>query len=261
MLSLLDSAKYDIAGIVGIDSKRDLVILSVPNLKAPLLQLGDSSQVAVGDEIYAVGNPQGLEGTFSQGIVSSLRQIGSDHILQITAPISPGSSGGPILNSHGKVIGVAVATFKGGQNLNFAIPVSHLSALLSDMKPVLPLSSKKGGKHDDSILNDLGGQSTDGVEGGTFDWGICCNGYFTFSLSNHLRDSVKNIHCLVIFYDNADNPIDFTLVKYSGQIPPGLAKRVEGKVEASVEEMLHPYHGNRKGGRVEFRILDFQIIE
>ena len=68
------------------------------------------------------GNPQGLEGTFSQGIVSSIRVLGADKILQITAPISPGSSGGPVLNEKGQVIGVSVATFRGGQNLNFAIP-------------------------------------------------------------------------------------------------------------------------------------------
>lgn len=258
-------SKYDIAGIVGIDSERDLVILSVPNVKAPSLQLGDSSQVAVGDEIYAVGNPQGLEGTFSQGIVSSVRQIGSEQILQITAPISPGSSGGPILNSQGKVIGVAVATFKGGQNLNFAIPVSYLSALLADMKPAVPLSSKKEDKTDGSILTDLGGHSAEGVIGEAFAWGTCCDGRFTFSLRNQLRESVKNIRCLVVIYDDSDRPIDFASIHYPNIIPDGLAKRIFGHVDSSVEAMLHSSgfinKTGKEKGRIEFRILDFQIIE
>lgn len=93
-------AKYDISSVMGIDTKRDLVLLAIRDAKAPSLSLGDSHQVAVGDEIYAIGNPQGLEGTFSQGIIGSIREVGPDKILQITAPISPGSSGGPVLRSH-----------------------------------------------------------------------------------------------------------------------------------------------------------------
>lgn len=121
-------AKFVIEGTVGIDQKRDLVLLKISAPRTPTLSLGDSDAVQVGEPIYAVGNPQGLEGTFSQGIVSSIRQVGSDKILQITAPIWPGSSDGPVLNAKGDVIGVAVATFRGGQNLNFAIPSNYLRA-------------------------------------------------------------------------------------------------------------------------------------
>jgi S1-C subfamily serine protease/tetratricopeptide (TPR) repeat protein len=136
--------EYPIAGIVGIDRERDLVLLSVPGAKAPSLPLGDSSQLAVGDEVYVVGNPKGLEGTFSQGIVSAIRQAGSRTLIQVTAPISPGSSGGPVLNSRGDVIGIAVATIKGGQNLNFAVPSLYLSPMLAELKPVRPLFVEAG---------------------------------------------------------------------------------------------------------------------
>jgi tetratricopeptide (TPR) repeat protein len=136
--------EYPIAGIVGIDRERDLVLLSVPGAKAPSLPLGDSSQVAVGDEVYVVGNPKGLEGTFSEGIVSAVRQVGSNTLIQVTAPISPGSSGGPVLNSQGKVIGIAVATIKGGQNLNFAVPSLYLSPMLAELKPLRPLFAEAG---------------------------------------------------------------------------------------------------------------------
>ena len=148
-------SKYSIAGYVAIDERWDLILLKIKDANAPALSLGDSTKIAVGDEIFAVGNPKGLEGTFSKGIVSAIRKIEEDTLLQITAPISPGSSGGPILNSEGDVIGISVATFKGGQNLNFAIPVSYLSNLLTNVKSVKALSVKeKPKKKVKSILND-----------------------------------------------------------------------------------------------------------
>lgn len=91
----------------------------------------------IGDTVYEVGNPEGLEGTFSQGIISGLR--GTDYI-QITAPISPGSSGGPVINQYGEVIGIATSFNKEGQNLNFAIPVAKLALLLRNLSTVTPLA-------------------------------------------------------------------------------------------------------------------------
>ena len=132
--------KHKLEGILQADSSHDLAVLLVPSLSAPALPIGDSTKLAVGDTVYAVGNPRGLEGTFSQGIVSGIRKIDSETILQITAPISPGSSGGPILNEQGEVVGVAVATFEDGQNLNFAIPASYLSTMNLAERP-LPLAS------------------------------------------------------------------------------------------------------------------------
>lgn len=78
-----------------------------------------------------------------------------DTILQITAPISPGSSGGPLLNERGELIGIALATFKGGQNVNFAVPSSYLArvALLAKLAPLAKLSEKKPAS---SILADIG---------------------------------------------------------------------------------------------------------
>src|SRR5438552_3456085 len=118
--------RFDLQGIVAIDARHDLVLLAVADANASSLKLGISGQVAVGDHVYSVGNLKALEGTFADGIISAVREVGADKILQITAPISPGSSGGPILDESGAVIGVAAATYKGGQNLNFAIPISHV---------------------------------------------------------------------------------------------------------------------------------------
>ena len=121
---------YALLGIAAEDKERDLILLRIKGASSPSLPLQTSAQTQVGDEIYAVGNPEGFEGTFSQGIVSGIRQAGPGSVIQITAPISPGSSGGPVLNANGRVIGIAVASIKRGQNLNFAIPVSYLAALL-----------------------------------------------------------------------------------------------------------------------------------
>jgi S1-C subfamily serine protease len=133
------NAAYSIAGVVSMDQGKDLAVLKIVGVKAPNLRLGSDADARVGDKIYAVGNPLGLEGTFSDGIVSGIRRDGSRRLLQITAPISPGSSGGPVLNETGQVIGIAVATITAGQNLNFAIPISDLGPLLANLGRLSPL--------------------------------------------------------------------------------------------------------------------------
>jgi len=218
-----------------------------------------------------VGNPQGLEGTFSQGIVSSIREVGSDKLLQITAPISPGSSEGPVLNAKGEVIGVSVATFRGGQNLNFAIPSNYLKALLGKSGPVKPLVQAKPVKAPRSLLGDLGGKSTEGIVGENFTYdGLSLpTGEYSFSLVNKLRDPVRDIYCLVVFYDLGGNPIDVAIHRYSSPIPGGLAKRITASVEKSVEKLNNPTPAfpyvpdppRKPRGRVEIRVLGFRITD
>jgi hypothetical protein len=84
---------------------------------------------ATGEHIVVLGAPEGLTNTVSDGIVSAIRPLDGQTLIQISAPISPGSSGGPVLNMRGEVIGVSVATYREGQNLNFAVPVSDLFAV------------------------------------------------------------------------------------------------------------------------------------
>ena len=123
---------YPIESIFAIDEAHDLAIVKVVGIEAPPLLLGDSNAIQVGQNVYVAGNPWGLEGTFSTGVVSAVRQgnqLVADQVIQITAPISPGSSGGPVLNDQGEVIGVSVGQFSLGQNLNFAVPVNFLKTL------------------------------------------------------------------------------------------------------------------------------------
>ena len=126
--------KHAIDSILAIDRAHDLAIIEATGITASALSLGDSDTLQIGQSVYAAGNPQGLTGTFSQGIVSAIRSEGNslvaDTIIQMTAPVSPGSSGGPLLNAEGKVVGVVFSQVTRGQNLNFAIPVNFLKALL-----------------------------------------------------------------------------------------------------------------------------------
>ncbi|MFH1390247.1 MAG: serine protease [Candidatus Margulisiibacteriota bacterium] len=248
--------KYDISGVVAIDGQRDLVLLKLLNVNAPSLFLEGTNESVVGDEIYAVGNPMGLEGTFSKGIISSVRQIDGDQILQITAPISPGSSGGPVLNEKGKVIGVSFGTFSSGQSLNFAIPSSYLITLMKNISDVVSIGSIVKSIKPKSIMDDLGERGIDAVKGGLFEWGQFAKaklgGEYTISLKNLTKETISNVYCLVLFYDKDGQPIDYDLIQCEAAIPPGLAKRVSGRVGDSVRDLT---------SRVEYRILDFQVIE
>ena len=131
---------YTIEGATATDKTNDLAFLKVTMSGINPLPLGNSSDVKIGETVYVAGNPQGLEGTFSNGIISSRRDPYTKERLQMTAPISPGSSGGPVLNSKGEVIGVSFMTLVGGQNLNFAIPSRYLTELLTKSTPAKPLA-------------------------------------------------------------------------------------------------------------------------
>ena len=260
------NTKRDIEGITAVDARRDLVILQISTLGAPTVSLGDSDTILVGETVYAVGNPHGLEGTFSQGIISSVRTVGTDKLLQLTAPISPGSSGGPVLNGQGKVIGVSVATFRGGQNLNFAIPSNYLAALVTQIDNPEPFSRAKPIKSQHSILTGLGGRSVEGVNGDRLMWDLphfqdLPSGYYSFSLRNRLRESVRNVYCFVIFYDVDGAPIDVDVVQLQGPIPAGLAKRIDSEVHSSVQELTTRVDSKVPHTKVEIRILDFEIVE
>lgn len=170
-----------------------------------------------------------------------------------------------MLNIQGEVIGVAAATLKGGQNLNFAIPASYLAALMSELKPVVPLSAKAITKQKKSILDDLGGRGVEGVIGGEMIWSWKWHGplagRYSFSIQNRLREAVKDVYCLVVFYDRVGNPIEADIVRFNGVIPGGLARRVTSKVHQSVQELTTPDNSQTPTTQIEFRILDFRIVE
>ena len=246
------SQKAQILGSITVDRYADLALLKV-GTKAPSLPLGPSANPTVGDNVYVVGNPLGLEGTFSEGIISGVRSIGADSILQMTAPISPGSSGGPVMDSTGAVIGVSVATFQDGQNLNLAVPVSYLSRLLSSAttQVLTPLAQQgKAALPEKSMLAGVGARAEAGVV--ISDFQMDYYGDYTFRLSNRLPEAVTDIKIRIIYYDNSGALMDFEDYNYWGSIPPGLTKtltRSDCSSDCKSEESRRAatyYHDNRK---------------
>ena len=151
--------EYKIDGYLGIDKTVDLILLKVSTLNKPVIKLAVTS-ASIGQKVYVIGSPRGLPATISDGIISGMRDFEGTKLLQMTASISPGSSGGPVLNSIGELIGISVSQLTDGQNLNFAIPKSYLQILL-DFKKDTPsalstlISSEKPKKekiNSDSII-------------------------------------------------------------------------------------------------------------
>jgi len=129
-----DDSVLPVDGVLAADKARDLAIIKVHGKTFRTLTLGNSDQIEIGEEVVAIGNPQGLELTVSNGILSGVRTVEREggNFLQITAPISHGSSGGPLFNMRGEVIGITSMYFEGGENLNFAIPVNDAKSLLQN---------------------------------------------------------------------------------------------------------------------------------
>lgn len=129
-VAFMNGEKYDVKKIVALDEHRDIAILNVNGFDLPVIKLGNSNNISIGEKVIAIGNPLGLSNTLSSGIISGIRTDLEDYkLIQTTTPISPGSSGGPLLNMKGEVIGLTTMYLKGGQNLNFAVPVNYLIAL------------------------------------------------------------------------------------------------------------------------------------
>ena len=115
---------FDVEGLIFTDKENDLVILKARAKNMPVVKLGVIEKANIGEHIYVISSPVGLENTISDGLLSGIREIDEKRkILQITAPVSPGSSGGPVFNRNGEVIGVVTMLIKEAQNLNFAMPV------------------------------------------------------------------------------------------------------------------------------------------
>lgn len=129
---LADGREFSRVEVLALDARHDLALLRVPTSGLPVLPLGDSAAVRPGDHVVAIGHPLGLGNTVSDGLVSAVRELDATlTVLQVSAPISAGSSGGPLLNERGEVIGVSTAIAAHGQNLNFGIPVGYLKPLMS----------------------------------------------------------------------------------------------------------------------------------
>ena len=125
---------YDDVSILDTDERKDIAILKIKAINLPFMTLGNSDDVKPGSPVYAIGTPRGIEGTISSGIVSGIRQ-GSDvlpflsglRVIVFTAPISHGSSGGPLIDEYGKVIRLTTWTRPDADNIYAAIPINYVA--------------------------------------------------------------------------------------------------------------------------------------
>ncbi len=123
---------YDAVTVLSTDERRDLAVLGIAGFNLPFLPLGNSDSVRIGHPVVVIGSPLGLENTVTTGIVSGRRQEAEGYqVLQISAPASRGSSGGPVLSRNGEVVGIAASQMQVGQNLNFAVPINYARGLLA----------------------------------------------------------------------------------------------------------------------------------
>jgi serine protease Do len=138
LVKISDGKEYE-AKIIGTDAKTDIALIKIkPNNSLPVVEIGDSDKVRVGEWVIAIGNPFGLEQTVTAGIVSAKgRVIGAgpyDNFIQTDASINPGNSGGPLFSMDAKVIGINTAIVAQGQGIGFAIPVNMARSILADLK-------------------------------------------------------------------------------------------------------------------------------
>ncbi|MDD2443597.1 MAG: trypsin-like peptidase domain-containing protein [Desulfotomaculaceae bacterium] len=130
---LQDGAKYNATKIINYSKDRDIAVLKIDASNLPAIKLGDSSKIEDGQSVIAIGSPLGLENSVTNGLISKKNLvIENNNYIQTSAPISPGSSGGVLMNYKGEVVGMTVATLRGGQNLNLAIPVNEIKPYLTE---------------------------------------------------------------------------------------------------------------------------------
>ncbi len=138
VVKVSDGKEYE-AKVIGTDPKTDIALIKIkPKNSLPVVEIGDSDHVKVGEWVIAIGNPFGLEQTVTAGIVSAKgRVIGAgpyDNFIQTDASINPGNSGGPLFSMDGRVIGINTAIVAHGQGIGFAIPINMAKGILGDLK-------------------------------------------------------------------------------------------------------------------------------
>jgi len=249
----------ELTAVLGIDSVNDLALLRSTVTGKVLVGAGRLPDV--GEDIVAIGNPKGLEGTVSAGIVSGIRTDETGQWVQITAPISPGSSGGPIVDAEGYVLGVTsfVLYFDEGQNLNFAYPTAFLTKLYNNRSEA-KLSSLKV-KSEKKIKKAVGSVKIAHIrlihEGSYERAGV------QFTVRNNSQEAIKNTIVKVTYFcpnkkaniygcdlNDPTTPIHQSLFKVAGTVSPN----------SSLRYIRRSVGGVQNGWNTKAIIFDYDII-
>lgn len=156
-VTLADGRELDVDGVLAQNADDDVAVVRVHGGPFAALPLGQSTTLAIGADVVVLGSPLGLSASLSTGIVAALRDgglpedvrgarkdFGGSWNVQITAPISPGNSGSPVMTPDGNVVAVAVGTHRAGENVNFAVPIERVKVLLAGLGPSSPVQPLAG---------------------------------------------------------------------------------------------------------------------
>lgn len=240
---------YRGAKVVKASCDYDLAIIKTKD-SFPFLRIDSLSNEEIGTKIYTIGNPRGLEGTISDGILSGRRLNNDIEYLQITAPISSGNSGGPVLNEKGLVIGVSTFTFKNSQNLNFAVPIKYLTKCTDYHSATSYDASKIKIANEEAIS--LTYFEKNGSEFDEF-----------LTLRNNTNDDITAIVGVIIYKTMNGEILDYQIIDREVMIPVGLAKRIE--IRSFDQQQNWQYYKSKdyfyKPFKVEFKLLSYGISE
>jgi len=240
-----------ILGVVAVDERADLAIVKVGPVEGEPLSVAPTDSASVGDRVYVVGSPRALEGTFTDGLISGFRSERGVRYLQISAPISKGSSGGPVLSRTGAVVGVVRGYLDDGQNLNFAVSAEHVAELLARVGDVRALASVAA--TNEQAQEAGAGRAAPTLSGERLTWTYHDEdwraGHYSLSLVNGSDEDVRKVRGYVIFLTAEGEVIDTAVIEHEAWIPAGLARRVTGTVDASVQ---------RLAARTAFRLVSVE---
>ena len=200
-----DGTILPVDGVLAADKVRDLAIVKVHGKTFRTLTLGNSDRIQVGEEVVAIGNPLGLELTVSNGILSGVRtdKEAGGKFLQTTTPITHGSSGGPLFNMMGEVVGITTLGFEGAGNLNFAIPVNDAKLLLSNRSAKLQNLPNESEPKESPNVPPIPPSGDEGLDSPAY------RQYLELLKANDLTVTAGLYAC---FYDNKDWNNDFTVI-------------------------------------------------
>lgn len=220
-----DDEIYKGAKVIKTSDDYDLAIIKTKQ-DFPYVKIDSLGREEVGSKVYAIGNPRGLEGTISDGILSGKRDNEGIEYLQITAPISPGNSGGPVLNEKGDVIGVATFTFRNSQSLNFAMPIKYIYKCSN-----YEMSENKLKKHSYSDKDNAVSVAKFSIVS-HYD---PCRAFV--SIRNNTEQDVSGIMGQMILYDSAGEMYDYFDFKISETISSKMTKQTYIAVG---DDRIHP---------------------
>ena len=249
----------ELTTVLGTDLLNDLALLK--STVTGKVLVGADRLPDIGEDIIAIGNPKGLEGTVSSGIVSGIRAEKIRQWIQITAPISPGSSGGPVVDADGYVLGVTTFFLGDGQNLNGIAPTAYLTKLYKNRSEA-KLSSLKV-KSEKKIMKAIGNVKIAHI-------GLIFEGYrdsagLQFSVRNSSQEAIKNTIVKMTYFcpkkedpvyedmcDNTDNttPVHQSLFKVAGTVSPN----------SSLRYIRRSVGGVQNGWNTKAIIFDYDII-